>query len=333
MAAIEELILQCLILDGRASFRRIAEIVGVSEQTAARRVRDMQARGLARVVVRPSNFSADRRAWTVRVRCRPDASSRLAEALAKRDDVAWVALVSGGSEIVCTTLGALGSETDGVLARLPHTGAVLSFSAQALLRAFSTSSAEWTLFDDHLDDEQVARLLRSAGPPVAAADLPDAELAEADAPLVAALARDGRATAAGLAREIGWPPSRVSTRLEALLGSGLLYVGTDFLPEAFGYHASAVLYLTVPPGRVVEIGRALATHPETGFVAATTGSANLFAVATCRTSDDLFRYVAERVGTLPGVTHTDLVPYLRRVKQFGSRVVDGRLVVDNAVRP
>lgn len=105
------------------------------------------------------------------------------------------------------------------------------------------------------------------------------------------------------------------------------------MPEAFGYHASAVLYLTLPPGRIVEVGRALAAHRETGFVAATTGSANLFAAVTCRTSDDLFRYVTERIGALPGVAQTDLVPYLRRVKQFGSRVVDGRLADDHTVRP
>lgn len=160
----------------------------------------------------------------------------------------------------------------------------------------------------------------------------DAEITDADAPLVAALARDGRASAAGLARDLGWPTSRVSARLESLLGSGRLYVGTDFLPESFGYHATALLYLTVPPGRIVETGHALAAHPETGFVAASTGPANLFAVVTCRTSDHLFRYLSERVGALPGVTHSELVPYLRRVKQFGSRVAGGRLVDDPVVR-
>lgn len=318
----DELILQCLILDGRASFRRIADVVGVSEQTAARRVRDMHAAGLARVVVRPSGFSPARRAWTVRIRCRPDAGTKLAEALADRDDVGWVALVSGGSEIICTTTGAPGAETEGVLARLPRTGPVLSFDAQALLRAFASSTAEWTMFDERLGEGQIARLLDGSdrtGSGVASLD-------EADAPLLAALAVDGRASVAALARATGWPTSRVASRLEALLGAGLLYVGTDFLPEAFGYHATAIMYLTVPPGRIVEVGEALATHRETGFVAATTGSANLFAVVTCRTLDDLFRYVSEEVGALPEVQQMDLAPYLRRVKQFGSRVVDGRLV-------
>lgn len=324
MAVLDELILQCLILDGRASFRRIATVVGVSEQTVARRVRTMHGDGLARVVVRPSGFTALRRTWTVRIQCRPDAGASLAEALADRPDVGWVALVAGGSEITCTTSGPVDAETHGVLARLPRTGSVLSFTAQALLRPFAASTAEWTLFDDRLDDEQVARLRHRADrPPEPAAD---ETVTDGDGPLLAALARDGRASAAALARATGWPTSRVSARLDALLANGLLHVGTDFLPEAFGYHATAIMYLTVHPGQIVDVGTALAAHRETGFVAATTGAANVFAVVTCRSSEHLFRYVTERVGALPGVQQLDLAPYLRRVKQFGSRVVDGRLV-------
>ena len=140
MAVLDELILQCLIIDGRASFRRIADGVGTSEQTVARRVRDMHGGGLARVVVRSSNFSPARRAWAVRIRCRPDAGTRLADALARRDDVGWVALMSGGSEVSCTTTGAAGAEDDGVLAHIPRTSAVLSFTAQALLRPFAAES-------------------------------------------------------------------------------------------------------------------------------------------------------------------------------------------------
>ncbi|MCD2191838.1 AsnC family transcriptional regulator [Actinomycetospora endophytica] len=324
MTVIDELILQCLILDGRAPFRRIAEVVGVSEQTAARRVRELQGQGLARVVVAPSNFAPSRRAWALRIRCRPDASAKLAEALAQRRDIGWIALVSGGSEITCTTSGAVDTDADGVLSHLPHSRAVLSFTAQALLRPFAASTAEWTLFDERLDDEQVDHMIRPVSEPAP----PDTAVLDADTPLVAALARDGRASAAALARETGWPASRVSARLDGLLGSGLLHVATDFLPEAFGYSATAIMYLTVAPGRIVEVGEALATHRETGFVAATTGSANLFAVVTCRSSDDLFRYVSEQIGALPGVAQMDLAPYLRRIKQWQSRVAHHRLVAE-----
>ena len=48
-----------------------------------------------------------------------------------------------------------------------------------------------------------------------------------DAPLVAELARDGRAGVVALARATGWPQSRVSARLAELLASGAMHVTTD----------------------------------------------------------------------------------------------------------
>ncbi|UIJ33447.1 Lrp/AsnC family transcriptional regulator [Allobranchiibius sp. GilTou73] len=322
MGSIELQILQCLIIDGRMPLRRIGEVVGVSEQTVSRRYRAMRDAGQIRVHAVRSGFTATRQAWTVRIQSRPDSAEALADALANRDDTGWIALTSGGSEVVCATSGPVGSSGEGVLRRLPHTGAVLNFSAQAMLRAFAGAVDEWTMFDTALTTLQAAELRAAARHRRHAGTEP---ITDADAPLVAALARDGRATAADLARGLDWPVSRVAGRLDALLG-GALYVLTDHLPETFGYHACAMMCLTVSPGRVVDVCETLAGHRPTGFVTATTGSANVMATVTCRSQDDLFTYVTEQVGALPGVLQLDLLPYLRRVKQGGSRVVDGRLV-------
>ena len=76
MDPLDQQILQCLMLDGRAPMRRVGEVVGVSEQTAARRYRALRNAGVLRVLVRPAAASDSSRLWLLRLQCRPDAAAR-----------------------------------------------------------------------------------------------------------------------------------------------------------------------------------------------------------------------------------------------------------------
>src|ERR1700678_1587500 len=101
MDALDLQIVQCLLRDGRAPLRRVARSLGVSEQTVARRYRGLLAAGALRVQAQPDDQATGRQRWFVRVQCRPDAAAVLAASMAARDDVSWVSITSGGSEIIC----------------------------------------------------------------------------------------------------------------------------------------------------------------------------------------------------------------------------------------
>jgi DNA-binding Lrp family transcriptional regulator len=318
-------IVQCLLRDGRAPFRRIAVALGVSEQTVARRYRALLAAGALRVQVQPDERVTGRQRWFVRVQCRPDAAAALAGSMAARDDVSWVSITSGGSEIVCVAFSDPSLEDGSVLARLPRTSQVLSFTAFAVLHMHvGSSEAKWMPFDRPLTPAQVALLQGGAARPAAPAD--PVILAD-DAPLVAELARDGRAGVVALARATGWPQSRVSARLAELLASGALHVSTDLAPGLFGFRATAYLWLTVTPGDLHQTGQALSLHRETTFTAAVTGTANLLVTVTCRDLGALYAFVTAKVGPLPAVRQVEIVPVLQRLKQAGTRVRDGRLAM------
>jgi len=81
----------------------------------------------------------------------------------------------------------------------------------------------------------------------------------------------------------------------------------------------------VAPGELEETGRALSRHPETSFTVAVTGRANLLTAVICRDTDALYTYVTTKVGALPAVSQTEVVPVLRQVKQGGTLLRDGRL--------
>ncbi len=145
-----------------------------------------------------------------------------------------------------------------------------------------------------------------------------------DLALCAALRSDGRASLSALARILDRPTSRVGSRLQHLLETGTVTVDVDVLLEHFGFDTSAHLFLQVAPDRIAAVCETLSTHPHTSWVAAITGSANVMAAVTCRSSDDLFIYVTEQVGPLDGVLHLEILPVLTRLKQADTRIENGR---------
>jgi DNA-binding Lrp family transcriptional regulator len=322
---IDRQIVHCLRYDGRASFRRIAEVLGVSEQTVARRYRALRSRGALRVQALPD--AAGDRTWFVRMRCRPDSTDALADAVAARADVSWVSITSGGSEIVCVTHSDPRREDGPVLHRLPRTNQMMGFDAFAVLHTHAGSGSGWLAADDPLAADQVAALRDGAHPNGAHPNGAAGAIRAEDGPLLAELANDGRAGVVALARATGWPQSRVSARLEELLSARAVRVGLDLAPPQFGYHAIAYLWLTVAPGELEATGAALATRPGTTFAAAVTGTANLLVAATCRDADALYAYVTTEVGGLPAVRQVEVVPVLHRLKQAGARVAGGRLMI------
>ena len=325
MDRIDRQIVHCLQRNGRASFRRIAEVLEVSEQTVARRYRILHHEGALRVLVLPDARALGAQNWFVRILCRPDSADILAETLAARDDVSWVSTTAGGSELVCSTRSSRETGQPSVLLqRLPHTNQVLSFTAGSVLHMHVGGEAEWLGFGDPLTADQVAALHRDVVPVRGGAAVPT-PITSADAPLLAMLAKDGRAGTVALAKATGWPQMRVSGRLEELLGSGALGIEVDLAPNLFGMGSTAYLWITVAPGELHETGRVLSLHPQTSFAAAVTGVANLLTVVTCRDADELYSFVTTQVGALAAVRQVEIVPVFRRFKQAGTRVRNGRL--------
>ncbi|WP_243793934.1 Lrp/AsnC family transcriptional regulator [Saccharopolyspora gloriosae] len=314
-------ILRALQCSPRASFRRIAEVAGISEQTAARRYRALRRAGVVRVVGLAGSAHGDSR-WLARIRCRPDRVGPLAESLARRPDVAYVALASGGAEIVCIVRSPTDSGGDDLLLqRLPKASSVLDLNLDLLIHPFgSPGTAEWTGFAEDLEPNQIRRLV---------ADRPSSSGAgpsDEDTPLLAALAEDGRATRTELAEITGWPPNRVARRMEALESTGALHYGVDLLPDELGFHLHATLLLRAAPADLERAGERLARHAETAYVGATSGEHNLVAIVVCRDAEHLYRYLTSQVGSVPGISGHQVSIRGRRVKQAGSLIAHGRLM-------
>ncbi|MGW4977047.1 Lrp/AsnC family transcriptional regulator [Streptomyces mirabilis] len=301
-----------LELDARAPFSRIAAVLGVSDQTIARRFRRLSAEGGLRVVAVRDAERLGQSQWMLRLRCAPDSAETIAEALAKRPDTAWIGLASGGTEVVCMTRPrSPGDHDDLLLGKLPRTPSIMEIRAHQILNRFFGGPTGWISRFDALTDEQIAALR----PP-----LPDpsgpVRIDPEDEPLVAALERDGRATYPELQRATGRSESVVKRRLAALLASGAVYVDVEYHSETLGYGCAAVLWITAAPAALHSVGEALATHDEIAFAAATAGPSNIVVTAVARDTAGLYAYLSGRLGTLEGVQHVETTPFLRRIKQL-----------------
>jgi DNA-binding Lrp family transcriptional regulator len=303
---------QCLGVDGRASFSAIAEVLGVSDQTVARRYRRLRSAGALRVVglKYPKSGSA---AWFLRLRCVPGSGEAIAAALAKRDDTAWVQLLSGDTEILCSLRGD-GGGTESLLTRMPRSGRIVAVTTYSRLHMF-TGGPDALGFMDVLPTARVASLRAAAIRPRQQPAEPREEAGELDTALFAALALDGRTPYADLATATGWSETTVRRRMDHLTDLGLLYFDLEVDMPSFGFRSPAWLWLSMPPSQLADVGTALAKFPEVAYATATTGPANLAACAVCRDEESLYEFLTVKVGALPGVERVETAPIIRTVKQ------------------
>jgi DNA-binding Lrp family transcriptional regulator len=314
---LDKQIIHALIIDGRVPFSRIAAVVGVSEQTVARRYRRMHAAGMIRVAGIPDTQRIGGSEWLVRLQCRPDAAAAVADALARRADTFWVQVTSGGTEILCVVKPVDGAPHDLLLRQLPASRRIVAMSAHSMLHMFRGGADHWPGATAALTAEQAAALAAPLRPAARRPAEPEtaSALGPGDRVLLAELGRDGRASYADLASATHWHESTVRRRVEDLRAAGVLYLDVDVDEAAFGIGTRAHLWMSVAPARLAAVGEAMAEHPEIPFVAATTGASNLMASVLCRDDQALYRYVTERIASLDGVTALEVAPIMRTAKR------------------
>ncbi|MFI5937118.1 AsnC family transcriptional regulator [Actinoplanes sp. NPDC051494] len=314
-------ILHALELSPRVPFARLAAVLGVSEQTAARRYQRMRTHGIIRVFgIADHSRIPGSSMWNLRLGCRPGTALATAETLARRTDTSWISTSAGGTEVTCMAWET--PDRPGLLHHLPKAANVVSMSAQQILHRFvGRGEADWVAGEDRLGEDERRELLLDA--PAALTE--GTPLQDGDQPLFAALAHDGRASFAALAAATGWTQRRVAGRLGALTASGVLRFDIDTAVTALGFRAVAGLWFTVAPADLASVGARLADHQQLPWAAAITGSANIVATALCTDAAALYRYLTTEVAAISEVRTCEVVPRLNRVKQAIS-LVDGGIL-------
>ncbi len=132
-----------------------------------------------------------------------------------------------------------------------------------------------------------------------------------DKQIVDLLTQDGRMSCADIAREIGGITERtVRYRLERLIEEKVIMISAIVDPKVLGFPVVADVFIEVEPGQVEDLAVRLAEYETVTYVACATGERDISIQLVSRDNQELFRFVADVIGRIPGVrrTTTSIVP-------------------------
>ena len=157
------------------------------------------------------------------------------------------------------------------------------------------------------------------------------KLDNTDWKIIVLLNEDGRMPSAEIARRLGNISARtITNRIDALIQKGVINVRAVVNPEMIGYGVMADVFIEVEPGRVREVAEHVAELPQVTYVACATGESDVSISLRVRSIEELFNFITEKLGKIPGVrrTQSHLLPL--KIKDLDSWLPPGvQDVLDN----
>lgn len=132
-----------------------------------------------------------------------------------------------------------------------------------------------------------------------------ASLDRIDRRVVAALQADGRRPFSSIADEVGVAESVVRYRAQRMERAGILQVVGIADPLKLGFDLMALVGIRATAGRQSDVCAAIATLPETSYVAAVAGRYDVFVELVCRDSAHFQRVLVDSLQSIDGVQSTE----------------------------
>jgi len=141
------------------------------------------------------------------------------------------------------------------------------------------------------------------------------EIDKIDRKIVDLLMEDGRMPSAEVARRIGNVSERVVRyRIENLVQEGIVRICAIPNPKKLGYPIVADVKVYVGSGRVREVASQLVDYDCITYVGCSIGDTDLGFQIVAKTNEELYAFITDIVGNIPGVqkTTTMIVPIIMK---------------------
>jgi len=133
-----------------------------------------------------------------------------------------------------------------------------------------------------------------------------------DCEIVNLLIEDGRMKAADISRRLGGKVSEraVRYRIQRMTDTGIIKIRAILNPHTLGFQVIADIFIEVETGLIDEVARILADHENVSYVACSIGDRDISIQIVARDNKEVYSFVTEYIGKLPGVrkTTTSIVP-------------------------
>jgi Lrp/AsnC family transcriptional regulator, regulator for asnA, asnC and gidA len=127
------------------------------------------------------------------------------------------------------------------------------------------------------------------------------------------LIEDGRMSCARVATTVGNISERaVRYRIDRLIKNKIIGIRGNVDAEGLGLDVFADVFIEVEPSLVIKIAQQIAVYEFVSYVGCSTGQTDISIQVFARNNNELFNFVTEEIGKIPGVrkTHISFVPII-----------------------
>ncbi|MCO5997343.1 Lrp/AsnC family transcriptional regulator [Actinoallomurus rhizosphaericola] len=326
-------LLHALQIAPRVTWTDAARILRAGRSSLVARWTRLRSAGLAWVSAQPGAGYRDVTLSLVEVDCLPGKRPDVLRAVCRDPRVVTVEESTRGRDLLLTVITHdLPELTVFLLDHLESLPGVARQRSHVATRVHRHGS-HWRL--DALEPAQEAAFERIAR---RAPKGPGGRVPAALTPLIQALAQDGRASAADLARALGQNPATTRRQLQRVLRSGLLSFRCELAAEVSGWSVSSTWTARVEAADHDRAVTALASLPELRMCISTTGETNLAMTIWTRSVGDIQRIELLLGARLPFLRLRDNAINLRTPKRMGCMLdatgrSTGRVIVPSALLP
>ena len=143
---------------------------------------------------------------------------------------------------------------------------------------------------------------------------PSAALDETSKRIIEQLQEDGRRPYAAIGKAVGLSEAAVRQRVQRLVDSGVMQIVAVTDPIQVGFRRQAMIGVKAT-GDLNAVADGLAALPDVEYVVITAGSFDLLVEVVCEDDDHLLEVLNTEIRSVPGVTSTETLVYLKLVKQ------------------
>ncbi len=156
---------------------------------------------------------------------------------------------------------------------------------------------------------------------------------ELDLAIIRLLQQDSRMPSAEIARQLAVAERTVRARINRLVQDDVIRLVAVLNPAKLGYEVVADIFLEVEHTRLEEIAARLAQMQEVSYVGLTTGERDISVQVFVPSIDALYRFITERLSTIPGVLNTTTYIVPRVLKWLHHWTLPDHLLTPEAARP
>jgi len=138
-----------------------------------------------------------------------------------------------------------------------------------------------------------------------------------DVKIIDLLMDDGRMSVAEIARRMDDCTERTTHyRIEKLIESGVIRIGTIVDPRALGFSVRADIFIHVEPGRIQKVAEKLTEFAQVSFVACSLGIYDVIITVSTRDNSELYTFLTEEIANVPGIKDMTTVLVPKFLKDF-----------------